>query len=163
MQVWIGNLGKYNEGYLVGDWFDLPIDYDDMAERIGLNERYEEYGIFDTDDFPCEVGEWTSVEELNEMYEMFEELPDYVLDNLDEFIGIFGSLKNLVEHVNDIILYSGCDTMGEVAEVLLEESGRLDEIPEDLQYYFDYEAYGRDLWIAGTFISTEKGMCEVLW
>lgn len=41
MRVYIANLGKYNEGYLVGDWFSFLIDEEDVAERIGLNERYE--------------------------------------------------------------------------------------------------------------------------
>ncbi|MCM0743264.1 antirestriction protein ArdA, partial [Clostridioides difficile] len=41
MRVYIANLGKYNEGYLVGDWFAFPIDEEDVTERIGLNERYE--------------------------------------------------------------------------------------------------------------------------
>ena len=40
MQVYIANLGKYNEGYLVGDWFSFPIDEDDVKERIGLNDEY---------------------------------------------------------------------------------------------------------------------------
>ena len=47
MRVYVANLGKYNEGELVGDWFEPPIDYDEMAERIGLNEFYEEYAIHD--------------------------------------------------------------------------------------------------------------------
>ena len=42
MRVYVANLGKYNEGELVGAWFEPPIDYDEMAERIGLNEFYEE-------------------------------------------------------------------------------------------------------------------------
>ena len=45
MRVYVANLGKYNEGELVGDWFEPPIDYDEMAERIGLNEQYEELSI----------------------------------------------------------------------------------------------------------------------
>ena len=45
MRVYVANLGKYNEGELVGDWFEPPIDYDEMAERIGLNEFYEEYCV----------------------------------------------------------------------------------------------------------------------
>lgn len=47
MKVYVANLGKYNEGELVGAWFTLPIDPDDMAERIGLNNTYEEYAIHD--------------------------------------------------------------------------------------------------------------------
>ena len=42
MRVYIANLGKYNEGYLVGDWFSFPIDEEEVAERIGLNSYYEE-------------------------------------------------------------------------------------------------------------------------
>ena len=45
MAVYIANLGKYNEGELVGDWFTFPIDEEDVKEKIGLNERYEEYAI----------------------------------------------------------------------------------------------------------------------
>ena len=37
MQVYIANLGKYNEGELVGDWFSFPLDEEVIAERIGLD------------------------------------------------------------------------------------------------------------------------------
>ena len=77
MAVYIANLGKYNEGCLVGAWFTFPIDEEDVKEKIGLNEQYEEYAIHDTDNFPIAIGEYVSIEELNEMYEMIEELPDY--------------------------------------------------------------------------------------
>lgn len=33
MQVYIANLGKYNEGELVGAWFTPPVDYEEMAEK----------------------------------------------------------------------------------------------------------------------------------
>ena len=69
MQVYIANLGKYNEGELVGDWFSFPLDEEVIAERIGLNAEYEEYAIHDTDNFPMEISEYTSIEELNRIYE----------------------------------------------------------------------------------------------
>ena len=98
MAVYIANLGKYNEGYLVGAWFTFPIDEEDVKEKIGLNERYEEYAIHDTDNFPVTIGEYVSIEELNEMYEMIEELPDYIVECLDEFISHYGTLEEVVEH-----------------------------------------------------------------
>ena len=58
MQVYIANLGKYNEGELVGAWFTPPIDYDEMAERIGLNDEYEEYAIHDYE-LPFAIDEYT--------------------------------------------------------------------------------------------------------
>ena len=94
MAVYIANLGRYNEGYLVGAWFTFPIDEEDVKEKIGLNERYEEYAIHDTDNFPVDIGEYVSIEELNEMYEMIEELPDYIVECLDEFISHYGTLED---------------------------------------------------------------------
>ena len=58
MQVYIANLGKYNEGELVGDWFSFPLDEEVIAERIGLNAEYEEYAIHATDNFPMEMSSW---------------------------------------------------------------------------------------------------------
>ena len=120
MQVYIANLGKYNEGELVGDWFSFPLDEEVIAERIGLNAEYEEYAIHDTDNFPMEISEYTSIEELNRIYEQLEELPDYLLDDLDSFISCYGSLEELVEHKDDIILYSGCETMTDLAYYLID-------------------------------------------
>ena len=34
MQVYIANLGKYNEGELVGDWFSFPLDEEVIAEPV---------------------------------------------------------------------------------------------------------------------------------
>ena len=65
MRVYVANLGKYNEGELVGDWFEPPIDYDEMAERIGLNEFYEEYAIHDYE-LPFEIDEYTPIEEVKD-------------------------------------------------------------------------------------------------
>ena len=103
-----------------------------------------------------------SISELNRIYEQLEELPDYLLDDLDSFISCYGSLEELVEHKDDIILYSGCETMTDLAYYLIDEEQVLGEIPSSLQNYIDYEAYGRDLDIEGTFIATNAGICEVL-
>lgn len=140
MAVYIANLGKYNEGYLVGAWFTFPIDEEDVKEKIGLNEQYEEYAIHDTDNFPIAIGEYVSIEELNEMYEMIEELPDYIVDCLDEFISHYGTLEEVVEHEDDIYYYPDCETMKDVAYYYIDELQALGDIPPSLQNYIDYEA-----------------------
>ena len=44
LKIWIGNLGKYNEGELVGDWIDLPKSEEKiekfLKEVVGLNNEY---------------------------------------------------------------------------------------------------------------------------
>ncbi len=162
MQVYIANLGKYNEGELVGDWFSFPLDEEVIAERIGLNAEYEEYAIHDTDNLPMEISEYTSIDELNRIYEQLEELPDYLLDDLDSFISCYGSLEELVEHKDEIYYYPDCGDMTDVAYYFIDELQVLGQIPLPLQNYIDYEAYGRDLDIEGTFIATNAGICEVL-
>ena len=161
MAVYIANLGKYNEGYLVGAWFTFPIDEEDVKEKIGLNEQYEEYAIHDTDNFPIGIGEYVSIEELNEMYEMIAELPDYIVECLDEFISHFGTLEEVVENKDDIYYYPDCETMTDVAYYYIDELQALGDIPPSLQNYIDYEAYGRDLDMGGCFIETSRGMCEI--
>ena len=52
--------------------------------------------------------------------------------------------------------------MTDVAYYLIDEVQALGEIPSSLQNYIDYEAYGRDLDIEGTFIATNAGIFEVL-
>ena len=39
MAVYIANLGKYNEGYLVGAWFTFPIDEEDVKEMDSISEQ----------------------------------------------------------------------------------------------------------------------------
>lgn len=161
MAVFIENLGVYNEGGSSGAWFTLPLDESEVAERIGLNKYYEEYAIHATENFPCEVKEYTSITELNRIYEMVEELPDYITDALDEFISHYGSLEEVVEHQDEVCYYPDCENMTDVAYYYIDELQALGDIPSSLQNYIDYKAYGRDLSFGGTFISTSKGMCEI--
>ena len=160
MRVYVANLGKYNEGELVGAWFEPPIDYDEMAERIGLNEFYEEYAIHDYE-LPFDIDEYTPIEEVNRLCEMVSDLPEYIQDNLKELQSYFGSIEELCEHQDDIIYYPNCEDMADVAREMVEE-GALGEIPAHLQNYIDYEAYGRDLSYGGTFVETRDGVFEIV-
>ena len=159
MRVYVANLGKYNEGELVGAWFEPPIDYDEMAERIGLNDQYEEYAIHDYE-LPFEIDEYTPIDEVNRLCEMVEDLPEYIQDNLKELQGYFSSIEDLCDHQDDIIYYPGCEDMADVARELVEE-GALGEIPAQFQNYIDYEAFGRDLSYEGTFVVTRDGVFEI--
>lgn len=59
----------------MGAWFTLLVDYDEMAKPIGLNNRYEEYAIHDYE-LPFEIDEYTTIEEVNRLCEMVEDLPE---------------------------------------------------------------------------------------
>lgn len=161
MKVYIANLGKYNEGELVGAWFAPPIDMEDVKERIGLNGEYEEYAIHDYE-LPFTLGEYTPIVEINRLCEMVAELEGTALYHvLPEIQGYwFSSLEELFENKDDIIHYPDCEDMSDVAHYLIEETGSLGEVPSHLQNYIDYEAFGRDLEINGHFLETAHGVFE---
>ena len=51
-EAFVTNLGKYNEGQLVGEWVKFPTTVEEMQEvfkRIGINAEYEEIFITDYD------------------------------------------------------------------------------------------------------------------
>ncbi|MGX4601436.1 antirestriction protein ArdA [Faecalimicrobium sp. JNUCC 81] len=161
MRVYIANLGKYNEGELVGDWFTPPIDWDDLKERIGLNSEYEEYAIHDWE-LPFDISEYTSIEDINRLCSMAEELESMDIGEALRDIqnAFFSSFQELYDNKDDIICYPECDDMTDVAYYLIDECGSLGEIPSSIQSYIDYEAYGRDLEINGSFVITNHGVFE---
>ena len=162
MQVYIANLGKYNEGESVGAWFSLPIDFEDVAEKIGLNAEYEEYAIHDYE-LPFQIGEYINIDELNRLYGLVEELEGTDLyDALPALLssGCFHNLEDLVERQDDIRYWGGCHDMSDVAYESVED-GYLGDIPERIQWYIDYEKLGCDMEINGTFVDTRHGIFEV--
>lgn len=116
----IKRLRKYNEGKPVGTWFTSPVDYDKMAERIGLNEFYEEYAIHDYE-LLFEIDEYMPIEEVNRLCEMVEDLPEYIQDGLSELLGFYSSLEELCEHADEIIHYPDCNDMTDVAYYFIDE------------------------------------------
>ena len=103
MAVYIANLGKYNEGYLVGAWFTFPIDEEDVKEKIGLNEQYEEYAIHDTE-FISHYGTLEEVvEHKDDIYyypdcETMTDVAYYYIDELQALGDIPPSLQNYIDY-----------------------------------------------------------------
>lgn len=67
-RVFVGNLGRYNEGDLVGAWLELPYDEEELdrwlRDSVAVDEAHEEVFIMDSDlggplgEIGVEVGEW---------------------------------------------------------------------------------------------------------
>ena len=150
MKIFLTNLGKYNEGELIGEWVELPVSQEELQEvfkRIGINEEYEEYFITDYECDFYEVGA-ERIEELDE-----EE--SKVVKALMSELGY--TLDEAIEKVNngDYRIYSDCDNMTDIAYQVVEECGYLNNVPDNVARYFDYESFGRDLGIEGTYIFTD--------
>lgn len=160
VRVYIANLGKYAEGELVGAWFTLPVNEEEVIEKIGLNEQYEEYAIHDYES-PYDISEHTSIEELNQTYEAYESIEDdFVKEHCGEIARYFsvGGLEELADCQSDIIVHS-CDSESDLAYEYVED-GLFGEVPEHLVNYLDYEAIGRDIVLEGNFAEIGGYMVE---
>lgn len=161
MNIYLTNLGKYNEGELIGEWVELPVSQEELQkvfERIGINEEYEEYCITDYECDFYEVGEHESLDALNEMAERIEELDEEESEVVKVLMSELGyTLDEAIDKVNsgDYTIYSDCDDMTDIAYQVVDECGYLNNVPDNVARYFDYESFGRDLGIEGTYIFTD--------
>ena len=150
MNIYLTNLGKYNEGELVGEWVQLPISNEELQkvfERIGINEEYEEYFITDYECDFYEIGEYENIDTLNEIAEKIDNLDEEQEQVVKVLMSECGyDLDDAIEKAEngDYRIYSNCDNMTDVAYAVVEECDYLRNVPETVARYFDYEAFGRD-------------------
>ncbi len=166
LSIFVTNLGRYNEGDLIGEWLVLPCTTDmleGLLHRIGINKNYEEWFIIDYScnlDCVCKaISEFSSIEALNCLAERLEEMEYWELKKLEavaECEGDMGtnSLLNLTYSLDCFNLYSQVNTHEELGKYFFYELSAI-EIPEHLIRYFDFEAYGRNIYydLYGTFTS----------
>ncbi|MDU5439781.1 MAG: antirestriction protein ArdA [Ruminococcus sp.] len=165
MNIYLTNLGKYNEGELIGEWVQLPISNEDLQkvfERIGINEEYEEYFITDYECDFYEIGEYENIDTLNEIAEKIDDLDEEQEQVVKVLMSECGyDLDGAIEKAEsgDYRTYSNCDNMTDVAYQVVDECDYLRNVPETVARYFDYEAFGRDLGIEGSFHFLDNGDC----
>lgn len=147
---YITNLGKYNEGELVGKWIDFPISEEELEkvyQEIGINEEYEE--IFFTDwecEFDCGFGEYEDIDNINELAEQLEEIDRCGdLEKLEAIMEATGDdISDAIDQLEDAVFYPGYNLV-EVAEELVNDCYGFKNVDEIFFRYFDYEAFARDL------------------
>lgn len=168
LRIYLTNLGKYNEGMLIGEWVDLPVSEEELEKvfkRIGINDEYEEYFItdYESDIDGLKVGEYENIDDLNELAEALEDLDSEKENVLSVMLEDGCTFEEALEKIKDrdYMVYYNCDSMEDVAYQVVEESGLLDGVPEKVARYFNYEAYGRDLEIEGTFYQINNAYIEI--
>lgn len=163
-RVFITNLGKYNEGELVGKWLDLPCDdIEEELASIGVadDSQYEEYFITDYEnDWDYPVDEYEDLWQLNELAEQLADVDDKGDgDWLAAFIEAGGieargcNFAYAIKHYEDSTFYPEMD-LEDVARNIIEEGY---DLPEIAERYFDYDAFARDLGYDG-YTETEYGV-----
>jgi antirestriction protein len=158
IQVWVGDLAEYNAGNLVGDWFTLPMDLEEMMKEV-LLEGNEEYYIGDVDSELYSIIHNMGLRQLNEFAEKLESMEEYeqmALCGLMEHCTDLEEALEILENGNYSI-HQNCQSMSDVAYNWYEETGQLAEITKYIEeYYIDFESIGRDMSINGTFIQLDN-------
>lgn len=161
--AFITNLGKYNEGDLVGEWVKFPTTPEEMQkvfERIGIGQKddfgqpYEEWFITDYDCYVDglydKLGEYENLDELNYLASKLDEMSQGEYEQFQAAMEIgdhSGSLQeiiNLTENLDCYDIYPDIHDHDDLGRYYIEELDAV-QVPEHLRNYIDYEAYGRDV------------------
>lgn len=167
ISIYLTNLGKYVQGCLMGEWVKLPVDKNKLQEvlnRIGINERYEEYFISDYESLfsNLHISEYSSIAELNELAEKIDELADYDYDKLGAVLECESSMSiseilELIDDLDSFDLLTEVDTDEALGEYYAEVGCIFHNIPDSIQRYFDFESYGRDIRLESNLCFTSYG------
>ena len=173
--AFITNLGKYNEGELVGEWVKFPTTAEELKEvfkRIGIGQRddfgqpYEEWFITDYDCYVDglydKLGEYESLDELNYLASKLEEMSDSEYAQfqagmeMGDHCGSLQDIINLTENLDCYEVYPHIEDYDDLGRYYIEELEVM-QVPEHLQNYIDYEAYGRDVAMDENGSFTDQG------
>ena len=129
-------------------------DYEDYkakaaSHRNEYGDPVEEYEMQFIDGENCELFIALGVNQAT-LKHWFDELEN--LEGLDAIKAVYlvscgYDESQIMDRLEEIELYEG--SARDYAENLIEDTGMLNELPENLRYYFDVDAYARDLLASG--------------
>lgn len=188
LNVWIGNLGKYNEGELVGEWLKLPVSKQELdtflREKVGLQLTqaevdkaleeegvcYEEYMINDYEtDLPIKISEYENLDNLNLLATIAENVND--MDAINAYVDSQGEmtleeLANLMEQEDDIAYFrfsndsSSMSAEEKMGYEMADATGLLSTLQKlRIEEFFDFEGYGSS-WENGDITILDNGYID---
>ena len=164
IKIFLTNLGKYNEGCLMGEWVRLPIPEDKLEavlHRIGINDQYSEYFISDYESLFSNlyISEYASIAEVNELAERVEGLADHDYAKLAAVLECesgmsIAEILAIIDELDSFDLLEDISSEEELGEYYLEDifCGSSDTVLR----YIDTQRLGRDIHLEngnGTFTS----------
>ena len=188
LNVWIGNLGKYNEGELVGEWLKLPVSKQELdtflREKVGLQLTqaevdkaleeegvcYEEYMINDYEtDLPIKISEYENLDNLNLLATIAKNVND--MDAINAYVDSQGEmtleeLANLMEQEDDIAYFrfsndsSSMSAEEKMGYEMADATGLLSTLQKlQIEEFFDFEGYGSS-WENGDITILDNGYID---
>lgn len=140
-------------------WFTLPIDEEDVLEKLGVDVESDDYRIIETDvPFKTDIKENTSVWRLNDLFYTFLTLPHFMQLDCELLLERLPSLDLLHAYHDAIHFYEGAVSMIEVARRKMIE---YNSVSEEAIHYMDLEKFAGYLEENGRFLKTEHGIYQL--
>lgn len=155
-RAYVANLGKYNEGQLVGGWISLPTSderiFKFLRDVVRIDAQYEEYAIHDWESDILEYpGEFVDLLEVNRQCDVLDEMDDdgRTVYALAQSAGYDVDVDTF--DIEDYFVIGDCHNDEDLGYAVIHDIyGDLNEIA-DLQYvqqnYIDEKAIYNDLLI----------------
>lgn len=154
--IYCGTYAKYNNGDLSGMWIDLDsfYDFDDFinfCKAIHADELEPELMFQDYEGFPEEFFSESGMSEWE-----WEQIQKYITishrfskEAADDFIEFKGSIEGF-----ENFYFGRFDSEEDFARNIIEESYNLEHMMGNLEIYFDYAAYARDLFLTDFYFGS---------
>ena len=147
-----------------GEWVDMTEDVDVIQKIVDRYTRNGQRDLLISDYSSSYIPgnldiDYMSINDVIELAQTIQSLVNSyesinivraIISAADTFRSGSESIAEFIEN-NDFYIYENCASMADVAMQIIDEAGRLDELPQWARPYFDYEKYGRDLEIEGQF------------
>lgn len=147
--VYVGTYGKYNDGSLCGLWIDLSTfngydDFIDFCKAIHADEEDPELMAQDYEGFPRQWYNegFMSEDDFDNIIEYSELCDKHGQEAVDDYMEFHDELDDFEE------AYCGeWDSEEDFARHIVSDCYDLERSMGELANYFDYEAFGRELFM----------------
>ncbi|PCI21054.1 hypothetical protein COB64_00850 [Candidatus Wolfebacteria bacterium] len=141
-------------GFYFTDYADYLEQADNLKDDFGM--PVEEFSLEFIDGDNAELFNLLEVNQatLKLWFDSMEELAGEDLVRalyLAEYLNV--SMADILDQLDDVMLFEG--DARSYAENYIEDTGLLDEMPENLRYYFDVDAFARDMLLSGDINEVE--------
>ena len=159
----------------MGEWVKFPTIAEELKEvfkRIGIGQKddfgqpYEEWFITDYDCYVdglySKLGEYENLDELNYLASKLDEMSESEYAQfqagmeMGDHCGSLQEIINLTENLDCYEVYPDIHDYDDLGRYYIEELDVM-QVPEHLQNYIDYEAYGRDVALEENGTFTDQG------
>lgn len=161
-QIYVACLASYNNGVLFGRWIEADQDTNIIQEEIQqmLSQsnipNAEEYAIHDYEDFgSLSLSEYESLETIHEIALFIKEHEGLGI----ELIKYLDDLESAQEAIENN--YHGQHGSELSYAIELFDDCYIRDVPENIRYYIDYEAFRRDLFMSDFYSIEVEGEIHI--